>query len=78
MDALQTELDTLDALIGQAPTGSLYLRRGLVRWKLQRHGAAIADYERAVALDGPGSEAAAVLDMARRVMDFYNKDMYNP
>lgn len=78
MDALETELQGLDAMIEKTPTGQLYLRRGLVLWKLQRHGAAIADYERAVALDGPDSEAAVALEMGRRVMDFYNKDMYNP
>lgn len=45
---------------------------------MQRHAAAMADYERATALDGPDSAAATALAMARDVMDFYNKDLLNP
>ena len=75
---LTDELKKLDASIAEAPSGRLYLRRGLLLWRMQKHAAAMADYERAIALDGPDSEAVTVLEMARSVMNFFNKDMYNP
>lgn len=77
-DEAETELERLDGLIEKAPSGRLYLQRGMLLWRMQRHAAAMADYERAVSLDGPDSEASAALDMARSVMNFFNKDLYNP
>lgn len=73
-----SELKELDEQIAAAPSGRLYLRRGMLFWRMQKHAAAMADYERAVALDGENSEAASALTMARSVMDFFNKDLYNP
>lgn len=75
---MDNELSRLDKAIAAAPTAALYLERGRLLWRLQRHAAALADYERATALAGPDSPAAAALAMAREVMEFFNKDMYNP
>ena len=75
---MEQELVLLDEAIARKPSGDLYLERGRLLWRLQRYGAAIADYEKAVALDGPGSPAAAALQLAREVMAFYHRDMYNP
>lgn len=72
------ELERLGRAIDAAPTSALYLERGRLLWRLQRHAAAMADYEKATAIDGPGSAAAAALAMAREIMDFYHKDLYNP
>ena len=72
------QLKRLDEAIAREPSGALYLERGRLQWKLQRHAAAMADYERAVALDGPESPAASALAMARDVLDYYNKDLLNP
>lgn len=55
----------------------LYLMRGKVNWKLGNKGAAITDYEHAVALN-PDSPAAQLLDHARGIMDFFNPDQFNP
>lgn len=75
---MDEELKLLDEAISARPTGELYLRRGRRLWQLQRHGEAIADYERAVALDGPDSPAGAALQLAREVMAFFHRDLYNP
>ncbi|MDE6137611.1 MAG: tetratricopeptide repeat protein [Muribaculaceae bacterium] len=75
---MEQELQRLDGAIAAGPTPELYMQRGRLLWRLQRHAAAMADYERATALAGPDSPAAAALAMAREVMDFYNKDLYNP
>lgn len=75
---MDEELKQLDAAIASAPSGELYLRRGRRLWQLQRHGEAMADYERAVAMDGADSPAAAALQLAREVMAFFHRDLYNP
>ena len=75
---MEQELQRLDRAIAAGPTPELYMKRGRLLCRLQRHAAAMADYERATALAGPDSPAAAALAMAREVMDFYNKDLYNP
>lgn len=50
---------------------------GRIAWKEGRKAEAISLYEHAVALD-PASDAAVALEQAREVMQFYNKDLYNP
>ncbi len=51
--------------------------RGRLLWKLGRKADAMSDYAAAADLD-PSSPAAAALEMARDIMDFYNHDLYNP
>ncbi len=78
-DALEEELEVLDRRIAQSPSAELYLHRGRLLWRMQRHAAAMADYERAADGDGEAArEAAVALQLARDVMDFFNKDLYNP
>lgn len=55
----------------------LYFLRGKTYWRLDRRGAAISDYERAVALD-PDSDAGPALTLARDIMNFFNPDLFNP
>lgn len=50
---------------------------GRIAWKQGRRADAIEWYERAAASDAE-SEAAVALEQARDVMDFFNKDLYNP
>lgn len=50
---------------------------GRIAWKLGQKTDAINHYEAAVALD-PASEAVVALEQAREIMDFFNKDLYNP
>lgn len=51
--------------------------RGRLAWKEGNKGEAISCYERATILD-PDSDAAVALDQAREIMDFFNRDLYNP
>lgn len=77
----ENRLDEARNAIG-AESGStaLYLR-GRIAWKEGDRTRAISLYNEAIAVDS-GSEAAAAacvaLEQARSIMDFYNKDLYNP
>jgi len=70
-------LDEALSLLGAADDAwSLYMK-GRVAWKQGRRSEAISLYGRAAAAD-PTGPAKVALDQARQIMDFYNKDMYNP
>lgn len=55
---------------------ALYMK-GRIAWKRGQKSRAMSFYAEAAGLE-PESEAATALEQARRVMDFYNKDLYNP
>lgn len=75
---IEREIATLSACIsGGKASADTYFRRGRLFWKLDRKGDAISDYEQAIALD-PECGAAEALRLSREVMNFYNKDLYNP
>ena len=72
------ELARLTSEIAANPADdNLYYQRGRLYWRLGHKSQAISDYERAVALNA-ASPAAAALTIARDVMNFFNKDLYNP
>ena len=48
-----------------------------IAWKKGDKTAALACYERGADLD-PDGPAAIALEQARDIMDFFNKDLYNP
>lgn len=50
---------------------------GRLAWKRGDKAVAISRYNEAVALDAD-SEAAIALEQALNIMDFVNKDLYNP
>ena len=54
-----------------------YLQRGLRHWALEHRAKAINDYLKAISIN-PRSKAARALESARAILDFYNKDLYNP
>jgi Flp pilus assembly protein TadD len=70
-------ITALDELIKQEPSAELYFNRGKLCWKLGRRSDAITDYEHAVELDS-ASPAAHALEVVRDIMNFFNKDLYNP
>lgn len=74
LDEADTALDALDD--GPERAWVLYMK-GRIAWKRGQKSRAISFYAEAAGLD-PDSEAATALDQARRIMDFYNKDLYNP
>lgn len=81
---IEARIGELDSLISaaaesqdSASVAALYFERGRARWRLGEKGKAISDYECAASLDAT-SPAAEALALARRIMDFYNTDLYNP
>lgn len=50
---------------------------GRLLWKQGKKAEAITEYNKAVA-DDPESPAATALQMANNIMDFYDKQRYNP
>ncbi len=80
IESIKQEIEALSAAAGAvtgAAAADIFYRRGRLYWKLGQRGAAISDYERAVAIDSD-SPAAEALKMCRDIMDFYNTDLYNP
>lgn len=51
--------------------------RGLRHWADGNRSAAINDYLAAIAIN-PKSRAVAALNAANEILDYYNKDLYNP
>ena len=70
-------LDEAMALLGSADDARALYMKGRIAWKQGRRSDAISLYGRASALD-PSGPAAVALEQARQIMDFYNKDLYNP
>ncbi len=51
--------------------------RGMRYWGLQRRSDAINDYLAAIQLN-PSSRAVQALKATNEILDFYNKDLFNP
>lgn len=74
LDEARNALDT------EGGSSALYLK-GRIAWKEGDRTGAISLYNEAIAADNESEAAAAAriaLEQARRIMDFYNKDLYNP
>ncbi len=68
----------LDAYIAGNPGDDAALAlRGMQHWSLQHRREAINDYLAAIEIN-PDSPARAALESAREILDYYNKDIYNP
>lgn len=50
---------------------------GRALWQQGDRAGAITEFNSSVSLD-PASPAVAALDMINGIMDYYNKDLYNP
>lgn len=74
LDEADRALDGLDGASDRA--WALYMK-GRIAWKRGLKSLAMSFYAEAAGLE-PDSEAATALEQARQVMDFYNKDLYNP
>lgn len=86
-DKLQTEIKTLspeDAIkrlteyLQSSPedTDALTLR-GMRHWSLGHRSEAINDYLAAITID-PECKAKQALQATNDILDYYNKDLYNP
>ena len=68
----------LDKLVAKEPENEeAYLIRGLRHWSLNHRQLAINDYLMAIKLN-PESKAKMALQYANSILDYYNKDLYNP
>ncbi len=71
-------ITSLDAYIEKAPSDEeAYTLRGLKHWALGHRSKAINDYLKAISIN-PGSKAKQALASANEILNFYNKDIYNP
>lgn len=51
--------------------------RGLKYWGMQKRAQAINDYLAAIRIN-PASPSVQALKVANEILDYYNKDLYNP
>jgi tetratricopeptide (TPR) repeat protein len=71
-------IDYLDDYLLAYPTDDEALTmRGLIHWSRSERGLAINDYLEAIRIN-PDSRARLALKMANSILDYYNKDLYNP
>ena len=54
-----------------------YLSRGMLNWSMGQRAAAINDLNAALRIN-PDSEAKTMLVQVNSILDFYDKDRYNP
>lgn len=74
-DALITELSEI--IVAQPDNDEAYLQRGLLNWRAGNRAKAINDYNQALRIN-PDSEARLALKATYDILDFYNKDLFNP
>ncbi len=71
-------IPALDEYIAKAPSDEeAYTLRGLRHWALGHRSKAINDYLKAISIN-PDSKAVQALASANEILNFYNKDLYNP
>lgn len=72
------KLRSLDGRIAaDAADEEALLERGRLYWALGRRADAIGDYLAAQRIN-PSGKAAQLLKATYEILDFYNKDLYNP
>lgn len=71
-------LNALDARIAADATDEeALIERGRLHWSLGRRSEAIGDYLAAQQIN-PSGRAAELLKATYAILDYYNKDLYNP
>ena len=76
-DAVKVLTEYIDANQDSPGLDEAYTMRGMKHWGLQNRSAAINDYLAAIRLN-PESRAQQALKAANDILDYYNKDLYNP
>lgn len=76
-EAVKTLTDFIDRNEGAPGLDEAYTMRGMKYWGLQKRSQAINDYLAASRLN-PESKAVQALKAANDILDYYNKDLYNP
>lgn len=78
MHDIEQEISRLSEQIKENPQDArLLAERGKLFWRAGRRGEAMSDYT-ASALIEPEGVGAQLLEYSREILDFYNKDLYNP
>lgn len=71
-------IDEMTARIGaNAADEDAYIQRGRAYWSLNRRSDAINDYLAAQRIN-PEGKAKQLLKATYEILDYYNKDLYNP
>ncbi len=74
----ETVINELDIYIAANPQSDEALTmRGLKYWSLNKRSQAIKDYLAAIKIN-PESKSRMALKTAYEILNFYNKDLYNP
>lgn len=76
-EAVKVLSDYIDGHQGEADLDEAYTLRGMKYWGLQNRSAAINDYLAAIRIN-PESKAVQALKATNEILDYYNKDLYNP
>ncbi|MDE6011014.1 MAG: hypothetical protein K2F87_06195 [Muribaculaceae bacterium] len=72
------QLETLSArIVADSRDEEALIERGRLLWALGRRSEAIGDYLAAQRLN-PSGKASQLLAATYEILDFYNKDLYNP
>lgn len=73
-DAISMLSDIINA---DSTNEEAFIERGLLHWGGGNRAAAINDYLAAIAIN-PESKARQALQATNDILDYYNKDLYNP
>lgn len=76
-EAVKVLSEYIDSHVDASNLDEVYIMRGMKYWGLQNRSAAINDYLAAIRLN-PQSRAVQALKAANEILDYYNKDLYNP
>lgn len=76
-DAVKALTDYIEAHQGDASLDEALTLRGMKYWAMNKRSLAINDYLAAIRLN-PESRAVQALKAANEILDYYNKDLYNP
>lgn len=76
-EAVEWLTEYIDSHPDAADLDEAYTLRGMKYWGMQKRSAAINDYLAAIRIN-PESKAVQALRAANEILDYYNKDLYNP
>lgn len=76
-EAISSLTSLLNSATNDSAREQLLIERGMLSWRLQKRADAINDYNAAKRLN-PTGKASELLEQAYMVLDFYNKDLFNP
>lgn len=76
-EAVSVLTEYIDSHPGSPGLDEALTMRGMKYWGMQKRSAAINDYLAAIRLN-PESKAVQALKAANEILDYYNKDLYNP